>query len=1201
MDPKEEEEIDELTLPASGSLFKGEDREEVLKILGEIKEGGEEAHAAGTLRYARVREILEDYQEQGVLLRSVLPEFAGLIVDAFWKRALKDESQVLQRFGSAPIADMLANNEEYEEDDAPRTHLHEIATIAYTLAKVVNPKNLLSHLPHDVREFEYAFYYLIFSIKNHASRTWEIRYFLMLWMTNTILVPFDLASIDSGMHDTLSLPRLVIEVAKHCLRQPGNVRDISSLLVSRLLTRPDMARSEHLSEFLKWCQTVLSVEDEEDMNSFGMVGALSAIASILKFGKRSELWPYLDFISEIVTQEKLMAGNMLIIKTLVKAVQRLGLAYLKPKVVTWRYQRGMRSLIHNLHGTTQQPTTPDSTETEPTIDFAPMELEPVLGVLLDALKHQDTIVRWSAAKGIGRVVARLEKPEGDDVLNAVLDLFDLYEDSNGWHGGCLALAELSRRGLLLPQRFDRVIPITLKALHYEVLKGSYVVGRHVRDAGCYVCWAFARAYSPADIASYAARVSSTLLSTACFDKEISVRRAAAAAFQECIGRLGNFPHGIDIVTKADYFSLSIRRRAYLEISTVIAGYDVEYHQHFAEHLVENRLVHPDREIRQLAAKALGCLAASEEVDGVIVSKHLGVLLERCIKTGSVDARHGAVLGVAEVVATSAAKLSDAIIADIVTLMPRIESARLYRGRGGEYIRIAVCRLIESFSHTGIPLPATIEVKTVKGVTKTTTLGRYQQCLDEQLGQIVEDVQIAAAAAFAAFSQRYFETYDEKFHGKVTKRLVALLNVQNLPNERRGGALALGLMPHFEETHETVVNALSTAIPVEENPEERDAETRRNACTSLSNVVVRMQNKENAISAFGTLEKATTDYTIDQRGDVGSMVRIAGMEALVVVALQMCEWGLLDEMLAGRLFCALLRQSAEKLDKVRNAAGTLLQKAATDALLALLPSSDSAFLRTLCTSGITDWGAPQETFSRIAPLLSSPLLRLAVLDGIVVAAGGMSVHVSRPAFDALTLFLSENESSRPILTNGIADVLRRNSRDERVVLPLLGTCDKLIALSLVPAEAAGELAAALREEVKKSVKEIHTLLPAVDVLCGLLALVEGEGQGLLLHCLLSLLAGRFPKVRRKCATSLYAALLLSPLLGGEGNPEAQQLLLEEPWDAPSAERVRSARDKLYPLLSLTKPIFKPAAQQTTTAKPLADANAHYSALVRDAGY
>lgn len=40
----------------------------------------------------------------------------------------------------------------------------------------------------------------------------------------------------------------------------------------------------------------------------------------------------------------------------------------------------------------------------------------------------------------------------DDVVNSVLDLFSPNETEDTWHGGCLTLGELSRRGLLLPTR-----------------------------------------------------------------------------------------------------------------------------------------------------------------------------------------------------------------------------------------------------------------------------------------------------------------------------------------------------------------------------------------------------------------------------------------------------------------------------------------------------------------------------------------------------------------------------------------------------------------------------------------------------------------------------------------------------------------------------------------------------------------------------
>ena len=81
-------------------------------------------------------------------------------------------------------------------------------------------------------------------------------------------------------------------------------------------------------------------------------------------------------------------------------------------------------------------------------------------------------------------------------MESLLQLLSLKESDSAWHGGCLSLAELARRGLLLPKRLDEVVNVVLKALVYDERRGCFSVGAHVRDAACYVCWAFARAYSP---------------------------------------------------------------------------------------------------------------------------------------------------------------------------------------------------------------------------------------------------------------------------------------------------------------------------------------------------------------------------------------------------------------------------------------------------------------------------------------------------------------------------------------------------------------------------------------------------------------------------------------------------------------------------------------------------------------------------------
>ena len=78
---------------------------------------------------------------------------------------------------------------------------------------------------------------------------------------------------------------------------------------------------------------------------------------------------------------------------------------------------------------------------------------------------------------------------------------------------------------------DFTRPISVMERTQE-LNGEYTCsdpGAHVRDAACYVCWSFARAYEPTDLKPFVEQLASALVIAAVFDREVNCRRAASVS------------------------------------------------------------------------------------------------------------------------------------------------------------------------------------------------------------------------------------------------------------------------------------------------------------------------------------------------------------------------------------------------------------------------------------------------------------------------------------------------------------------------------------------------------------------------------------------------------------------------------------------------------------------------------------------------
>lgn len=712
-------------------------------------------------------------------------------------------------------------------------------------------------------------------------------------MSVLCLIPFDISSIDSKQQikskSSSELVHSIVEVCKAYLCDPGPTREAASVCLSSLLTRPDV-EATHLHDFLMWCAGTLNMTKviAASAESFQMIGVLHCLPQIFKKGHRSKLLTYAPVVLVPCLSFTAMLNETLCRKLLCKLHQRIALTFMPPRIAEWRYTRGNRrinlggSVVSAGSATTQsvaQAAEEKKEEEQQEEAYVPIELESIIDKILECLCDKDTVVRWSAAKGIGRITMLLPKAHANDVIEAVLELFQDDEADSNWHGGCLALAELSRRGLLLPEHLANVVPFIERAIVFDVLRGQHSVGSHVRDAACYVCWSFARAYSPAIMAQYTESLSSAMMMTTLFDREISCRRAACAAFQESVGRQGseNFPRGMDIIAVADYFSIGNRTNAYLNIAPVVAQMDGKLLSALLKYLCEVKIYHWDAVIRSLASKSVALLLV-QDIDKF--SMHLDAIIENCLSK-KFTVRHGALLTVAEVF--YALSLQDysvpaSLNTNVVGIVAKLEKARLYTGKGGELVRQAVCYLIECIAKACAVIPLTTQLS-------------FVESLNSHLIQPFEVLQGVAADALRQVLHSYFPVKpvdQEKFRKITVYKYISDLNTSENVAVTRGSALALGALPpaifmHSRPLIDSLLECVEgSAATSRQMAGEYDAETSRNSVEALIEVSEKASESANwsvndFFRVFSLLRTACENYSIDKRGDVGSWSRTAALQ------------------------------------------------------------------------------------------------------------------------------------------------------------------------------------------------------------------------------------------------------------------------------------------------------------------------------------
>lgn len=693
---------------------------------------------------------------------------------------------------------------------------------------------------------------------------------------------------------------------------------------------------------------------------------------------------------------------------------------------------------------------------------------------------------------------------------------------------------------------------------------------------------------------------------------MNCRRAASAAFQECVGRLEDVPHGIDVLLLADYFTLSSISQAYTIVTPAISKYEI-YRKPLIENLLYKKLRHWDINVRILCADTLALLAPLEP--DYFSNEVLDLVLDWCLND-TLDMRHGAMLGLSTII-VSLTKHNITISSErhtkIANIVMAIEKARLYRGKGGGITRQAVSKIIESISTSNL-------TRSLKHRL------RLLRTLDDNIKNPVPDIQLKALKALYPLS-RQFICDDEDEINKVIKETIDKycngLHDENVAI-RQGYAAALGQLPKFilEKKAYEVIDKLCGAIDIEEDVALRDANTRANATNSLTNVILELYSENGQITSDNNIRYlkdkvihkyfyAMEDYSTDNRGDVGNWVRTAAMNGLCKILLNILKD---DNELSHKIMCYLVRNSIERISHVREVAvmNMIKIKDSTTNIHDL-----NVINEILDDNEIVSKFGAMTNFDKIIPIvLKSAFYKYSFLEGLIASIGGLDKSLSditTKGFKAHLAYLDDNNLIDEFL-NVFISLWEAHRNSNRMITPCLKTLDIILRSSnsmskLGDKNIIKEILKLTKEATKNSTE--LSRLTAISLVLSKIAVLPYDETKSAWNTLVLLLGKKYPIVRKSTAENIYEQLLFMDAASEvqessqqntfktyiKDNNELMNLLLETAWDG-ALDDVLGARNKICDLIGIKYPIKIKKENIVMKKNIVEDENASYVSLVND---
>ncbi|WWC99224.1 hypothetical protein V866_006120 [Kwoniella sp. B9012] len=890
-----------------------------------------------------------------------------------------------------------------------------------------------------------------------SSESWELRAILLLWLALLLTVPFNLTALSSSSSAVppstmygIDLPsslilfstkisplaQQVILLSIPLLSRPGLEGAYSALVLARLYSREDAVQG--LPAFLEWASKEIQ-EGERELEAHFVSSLLEFMALLPTLLKPNHLPALEGFMEDHLLPHlqgsRTAAGSGLIRKLAIKAKGRLWLAKIRKSM--------------------------SDGEDDSDLDL-PDGLEEWLDDLMGGLSDKDTIVRYSSAKYLARLSSLLPLSFSSQIVEAVIDLFSGTEEepviltsfgtvidpggssSSGgtmgfggvettrgearWHGVCLAVAEMARRGLIKEEvQIGSAVKWVIKALTFDLRRASHSIGANVRDAASYLLWSLSRACTPDMIKAHAEDMATSLICVALFDREVGVRRAASAAFQEGVGRLGLYPEGIDVLGKTDFYSVSVRRMAFTIAAPAVAIHKV-YRDKMREHLHHITLRHWDTNMRIQGAQALhSILKLGDEGD---VQDSLDREIKQLPSLDAVNV-HGALLALTQI--AEPFDENDQRRQTIFDALSRIRPASFVSSQAAD-IFSSVCSLIVVILNQSI-----IKISSTQSV--------LDKHLELSMKRRESEVHESVARVYGKLSELRSPEKD------ISKLLSDLKSFRIA--SRQAASLALGHIRYPPPPSSLTDKAIKALLELLDKPEKIDIESRRAAVRSLGDIAIQRVDgvSSDAVtptqlsSILQSFLQGLGDYTTDQRGDVGSWVRVQSLISTGdVLSTLDPQLNLVSEETFDDLIGGIIKQGVEKLESVRGETARTLAKLREAGWEWEGMGGMKVDLRQLENDGFR-YIDQKEWFTISMPILRTEY-RKQLIAGLVLTVGSQVITLSNAAFQPLSLCLTQNPDLIASVLGDLLELLEKNYTSNRIFVPTLQTLWKLFENGLL---------------------------------------------------------------------------------------------------------------------------------------------------------